>query len=233
MTDTYPISDATRLKRHPERGNHDRACVHAILDEALVCHLAFAAGAHVMAIPTVFARRGETVYVHGARANRSLDALAEGAPFSITVTLVDGLVFARSAFHHSMNYRSVVLTGTAREVTDREEKLAAMAGLIDKLSAGRHASLRPMHDWELDTTRLIAVEIEHASAKIRSGGPVESIDDVSHPVWGGVVPLRLVAGVPEPDEHVRDTTSPEIPSCLVAPTPSVAERRDRGSASDA
>jgi hypothetical protein len=214
MTDTYPISDATRLKRHPERGSYDREVVHAILDEALVCHLAYAHGANVFAMPTVFARDGETLYVHGARANRSLDALAKGAPFSVTVTLIDGIVFARSAFHHSMNYRSVVLTGRIRELDDRTEKRAAMARLIDRLSAGRDATLRPMHDWELDTTRLLAIEIEHASAKVRSGGPLESIDDVTHPVWAGVVPLRLVASAPVPDEHVREASAPAIAECF-------------------
>lgn len=210
----YPVSDATRLKRHPERGSYDRAVVHAILDEALVCHLAYAHGAHVFAMPTTFARDGETLYVHGARANRSLDALTGGAPFSVTVTLLDGLVFARSAFHHSMNYRSVVLTGRARDVADRVEKRGAMTRLVDRLSPGRDATLRPMHDWELESTRVIAIEIEHASAKVRQGGPIESLDDVAHPAWAGVVPLRLVAGAPVAEARARDATVPTLAPAL-------------------
>ncbi len=219
MTDTYPVSDVTKLKRHPERGSYDRAVVHAILDEALVCHLAYTftdprGGEHVIAMPTVFAREGETLYVHGARANRSLDVLCKGAPFSVTVTLIDGLVLARSAFHHSMNYRSVVITGRAREEDDRDAKVRAMALLVDRLSPGRNAELRAMHAWEVDVTRLIAIDIEHASAKVRSGPPLDAIDDVTHPVWAGVVPLRLTSSAPIADEHVRDAAVPPIAAQL-------------------
>ena len=221
MTDTYPLSDVTKLKRHPERGSYDRAVVHAILDEALVCHLAYVFTdarnvEHVIAMPTVFARERETLYVHGARANRSLDVLCKGAPFSVTVTLIDGLVLARSAFHHSMNYRSVVITGRAREVEDREAKVSAMARLVDRLSPERNATLRPMHAWEIDATRLIAIDIEHASAKVRSGPPLDAPDDVTDPVWAGVVPLRLVASAAIADEHVREASVPPIASQLSA-----------------
>lgn len=219
MTDTYPLSDVTKLKRHPERGSYDRAVVHAILDEALVCHLAYAftdprGTEHVIAMPTVYAREGETLYVHGARANRSLDVLCKGAPFSVTVTLIDGLVLARSAFHHSMNYRSVVMTGKAREVEDRGEKVSAMARLVDRLSPERNATLRPMHASEIDVTRMIAIDIEHASAKVRSGPPLDAPDDVTHPAWAGVVPLRLTPSAPIADEHVRDASAPALAAHL-------------------
>lgn len=229
MTDTYPLSDVTKLKRHPERGSYDRAIVHAILDEALVCHLAYVftdprGAQHVIAMPTVYAREGETLYVHGARANRSLDVLAKGAPFSVTVTLIDGLVLARSAFHHSMNYRSVVITGRAREVDDATEKRAAMSRLVERLSPGRDATLRAMHPWEVDVTRVIAIDIEHASAKVRSGPPLDAPDDVAHPVWAGVVPLRLTASEAIADEHVRDVDVPPLAPQLHEPGRLSADR---------
>ncbi|MFN9808530.1 MAG: pyridoxamine 5'-phosphate oxidase family protein [Deltaproteobacteria bacterium] len=214
MTDTYPLSEATRLKRHPERGSYDRVVVHAILDEALVCHLAYAHDAGVFAMPTVFVRDGDTLYVHGASANRSLDALIEGAPFSLTVTLIDGVVFARSAFRHSMNYRSVIILGRVREVSERHDKRAAMARLVDRLSVGRDATLRPMRDAEIDATRVLSIDIEHASAKVRNGGPVEPVDDRAHPVWAGVVPLRTVAGAPVPDGAAENFAAPPIPACF-------------------
>ena len=215
MTDAYPQSDLTRIKRHPERGSYDRAVVHAILDEALVCHLAFVAGGHVLAMPTAFVRRGETVYVHGARANRSLEGLVSGAPFSVTVTLIDGLVLARSAFHHSMNYRSVVITGAARVVEDRAEKLEAMTLLVDRLASGRSRTIRPPADWELDLTRVIAIEIEHASAKTRSGGPLDDAGDMAQPCWAGVVPLRLVASAPIAEAGTSaEHAEPVLPRCF-------------------
>ncbi|UJR83145.1 pyridoxamine 5'-phosphate oxidase family protein [Sandaracinus amylolyticus] len=216
MSDAYPISDATRIKRHPERGSYDRDVVHAILDEALLCHLACSVGQHVIAMPTTFARDGETLYVHGAIANRSLEALVGGAPFSITVTLLDGLVLARSAFHHSMNYRSVVLTGKARIVDDREEKITAMILLVDRFGRDRSRQTRAPYDWELDATKVIAVEIEHASAKTRSGGPIDDPDDMNLPYWAGVVPLQLVAAAPVPDPEAREPHPvPDVPVQLL------------------
>ncbi|AKF04317.1 pyridoxamine 5'-phosphate oxidase family protein [Sandaracinus amylolyticus] len=214
MSNVYPASDATRIKRHPERGSYDRDVVHAILDEALICHLACSTGQHVIAMPTAFARAGETIYVHGAIANRSLDGLLGGAPFSITVTLLDGLVLARSAFHHSMNYRSVVLTGKARLVEGRDEKGEAMTLLVDRMARGRSRETRAPYDWELDATKVIAVEIEHASAKIRSGGPIDDADDMKEPCWAGVVPLRLVASDPEPEADSTTRPTPDVPAQL-------------------
>lgn len=207
---------ATRstIKRHPERGSHDTEAVHAVLDAAPMGHLGFVVDGQPFVIPMLYGRIGDALYLHGSVASRLMRTVAGGVEVCLTATLVDGLVLARSAFHHSMNYRSVVLTGRVRELDERAEKRAAMARLVDRLSDGRDATLRPMHEWELDATRVLAVEIDHASAKIRSGGPLESIDDVTHPAWAGVVPLRLVAGEPTPDEHVRAAAAPTIPAFL-------------------
>jgi len=213
MTERYETTPATELRRHPERGSYDRDVVHAILDEALVCHLAYVHEGVPFSMPTAYARSGETIYVHGARANRSLAALAAGAPFSVSVMLLDGLVLARTAFHHSMNYRSVVATGSARLVTTREEKRDAMTLLVDRMAVGRSLATRMPVDWELDVTQVLAIEIAHASAKTRSGGPLDLGSDRLHPCWSGVVPVRLALGAP--------IAEPDVDPALLAPVVSL------------
>jgi nitroimidazol reductase NimA-like FMN-containing flavoprotein (pyridoxamine 5'-phosphate oxidase superfamily) len=196
-----PPSERTRVRRLPKRAAYDRATVDAILDEALVCHLAFAADGQPFAIPTAFARIGDHVYVHGATASRTLRAAA-GAPVCLTVTLIDGLVLARSAFHHSMNYRSVVVLGAAEEVTGEGERLAAMRALVDKVSPGRWADIRPPSPQELKATTILRLSLAEASAKIRSGPPIDDEEDLALPCWAGVVPLALTASAPIPDAGV-------------------------------
>jgi len=206
MTDvsagTLPVTARTRLRRLPERGVFDRAAIYRILDDAFVCHLAFAVEGQPFAIPTGYARLGDALYVHGSAASRMVRQLSAGLEVCCTVTLIDGLVLARSAFHHSVNYRSVVVLGTARLVEDREEKLAALRGFTEHVVPGRWAELRPITDQELKGTAVLALPIEEASAKVRSGPPKDDEDDLSWPVWAGVVPLVTSAGAPVPDGHV-------------------------------
>ena len=206
MTDvsagTLAVTARTRLRRLPERGVFDRAAVYRILDDAFVCHLAFAVEGQPFAIPTGYARLGDALYVHGSAASRMVRHLTAGLEVCCTVTLIDGLVLARSAFHHSVNYRSVVVLGTARLVEDREEKLAALRGFTEHVVPGRWAELRPITDQELKGTAVLALSIEEASAKVRTGPPKDDEDDLSWPVWAGVVPLVTTVSHPVPDQHV-------------------------------
>jgi nitroimidazol reductase NimA-like FMN-containing flavoprotein (pyridoxamine 5'-phosphate oxidase superfamily) len=211
---TYSPTERTTLHRRPTRGTYDRATVHAILDEALVCHLGFASDGQPFVLPTMFARDGERLFVHGAAASRMLKTLASGVPMCVTVSLFDGLVLARSAFHHSMNYRSVVVLGTAREVTDPAEKVRAMALLVDKVSPGRSQRARAPNEKEVRATQVLVVDLEEVSAKVRVGGP---IDDPDHPVWTGVVPIGLRAGSLEPSgTDASQHESPALPGALRA-----------------
>jgi hypothetical protein len=200
---TYAPTKHTTLHRIPARGSYDRATVHAILDEALVCHLGFVADDRPFVVPTTFARDGEALYVHGAAASRTLRALATGIPACVTVTLVDGLVLARSAFRHSMNYRSVVALGVAHEVLDEATKLHALALFVDKVAPGRSASARVPNEKELKATTVLEMPLEAVSAKVRTGPPNDLPEDIDWPAWAGVVPLALVAGPPVPvtDAH--------------------------------
>jgi nitroimidazol reductase NimA-like FMN-containing flavoprotein (pyridoxamine 5'-phosphate oxidase superfamily) len=195
----YEPTARTTVHRIPARGTYDRQTVHAILDEALVCHMGFAVDGQPFVIPTTFVRDGELLYVHGASASRALRSLAGGLPVCVTVTLLDGLVLARSAFHHSMNYRSVVVLGTAQEVTDPEAKTRALGLLVEKISPGRSAAARGPNEKELSATKLLSIALEEVSAKVRRGPPLDDAEDAAVPVWAGVVPLSVVAGRPEPD----------------------------------
>ena len=190
-----PPSERTRVRRLPRRAAYDRATIDAILDEALVCHLAFAVDGQPYAIPTAFARIHEHVYVHGSSASRALRA-AGGAPVCFTATLLDGLVLARSAFHHSMNYRSVVVLGEAEEVTDEAERLAAMRALVERVEPGRWAAIRPPSPQELKATTILRLALAESSAKIRTGPPIDDEEDLALPCWAGVVPLALTRGEP-------------------------------------
>jgi nitroimidazol reductase NimA-like FMN-containing flavoprotein (pyridoxamine 5'-phosphate oxidase superfamily) len=208
---TYPETPRTELHRLPARGTYDRATVHAILDEALVCHLGFVYRDQPFVIPTTFARDGETLFVHGAAASRTLKTLASGLAACVTVTLLDGLVLARTAFHHSMNYRSVVVLGTAREVTAREEKLRALSLFVDKVSPGRAAKVRAPNDKELNATSVLALALDEVSAKIRTGMPKDEEDaDAQFPVWAGVVPLDVRAAAPLPEN--ADAARYDVPA---------------------
>jgi nitroimidazol reductase NimA-like FMN-containing flavoprotein (pyridoxamine 5'-phosphate oxidase superfamily) len=195
----YEDAERSRIRRLPERGSRERARVHAILDEGLLCHVGIATKRGPVVIPTLYARDGERIYLHGSPASRLLRSLARGIPVCLTVTLVDGLVLARSAFHHSMNYRSVVVFGTAREVDDLEEKRRALRRLVEHVVPGRSAETREPNDFEERYTRVLAVEIEEASAKVREGGPKDDAPDLALPHWAGVIPLRIAPGTPEPD----------------------------------
>jgi uncharacterized protein len=193
-----------RVKREPQRGRYDRETIDAILDEALVSHLGFAVDGRPYVIPTLHARAGDVVYVHGSAASRMLRHLEGGAPVCLTVTLFDGLVLAKSVFNHSVNYRSVVVFGTATAV-DGDEKRDALHALTEQLAPGRWDEARPPSEQELKATWILALPIEEASAKVRSGGPEDDPEDRDLPVWAGVVPVHLAAGVSEYDwRRVRD-----------------------------
>jgi len=201
-SDLIAPTPRTTLRRLAGRGSYDRAVVHAILDEALVCHVAFAREGQPFVVPMIYARDGDALYLHGSTGNRTLRALAAGAEACLTVTLIDGLVLARSAFHHSVNYRSVVLYGTGTEVTDEAEREQAIRALIEHVARGRWDDIRRPSGQEMLRTLVVRLPINEASAKLRSGPPLDDEDDYALPIWAGVVPLRLTAGAAEKDSRV-------------------------------
>jgi nitroimidazol reductase NimA-like FMN-containing flavoprotein (pyridoxamine 5'-phosphate oxidase superfamily)/GNAT superfamily N-acetyltransferase len=202
------VTPRTTLKRHPERGSHDRALVNAILDEALVCHVGVVVDGAPRVLPTAHARVGDVVYMHGARANRIFGAVASGAPACVTVTLLDGIVFARTWFHHSMNYRCAVLHGAGSEVTAPDEKLAALAALVDKAAPGRTRESREPTPAELTSTLVVRFPVDEASAKVRVGPPLDSPEQLADDTWAGVLPLRLAALPAQDDVQLRDGIAP-------------------------
>ena len=204
---SIPATPRTTLRRLPDRGRFQRAEVNAILDEGLLCHVGFALEGQPFVIPTIHARVGDVLYVHGSAASRMLRTLSGGVPVCLTVTLLDGLVLARSAFHHSMNYRSVVVLGTAVEVTEAAEKDAALTAIVEHVLRGRSAQVRPPSPLELKATSVLRLPIEEASAKVRSGPPVDDAEDMTWPVWAGVLPLSLVPGAPIEDPKLM----PDMP----------------------
>ena len=204
---SIPATPRTTLRRLPDRGRFQRAEVNAILDEGLLCHVGFALEGQPFVIPTIHARVGDVLYVHGSAASRMLRTLSGGVPVCLTVTLLDGLVLARSAFHHSMNYRSVVVLGTAVEVTGAAEKDAALTAIVEHVMRGRSAQVRPPSPLELKATSVLRLPIEEASAKVRSGPPVDDAEDMTWPVWAGVLPLSLVPGAPIEDPKLM----PDMP----------------------
>jgi len=219
MSDFTP-TQRTTVRRLPKRAAYDRATVEAILDEALHCHLGFAVDGQPYVIPTIHARAADRVYVHGSAASRMLRATGAGIPVCLTVTLVDGLVFARSAFHHSMNYRSVVVLGAARAVVEPEEKLAALHAIVEHVAPGRWGTVRPPSEQELRATTVLAVPLDEVSAKLRTGPPLDDEEDYALACWAGVLPLRLAPGAPIPD--------PRLAPGIVAPA-SVTDYRRPGS----
>jgi len=194
-------TDRTRIHRLPERGNYDRATIDAILDEALICHVGFVVEGRPVVIPTIHARVGDHLYFHGSPAAGMLRTLRGGLDACVTVTLLDGLVLARSAFHSSMNYRSVVVFGKAEEVSDRDEKLRVLEALVEHVCRGRSADARGPSEMELKQTLVLRVPIDEASAKIRTGPPKDDAEDYGLPIWAGVLPLALI-----PSEAVSDNT---------------------------
>ena len=192
-----PDLPPTRLRRHPERGRYDEATVHAILDEGIVAHVGVPTAEGPVVLPMAYARVGRTLYLHGAAGNAMLRA-AEGRPVCATVTLLDGLVLARSAFHHSMNFRSVVVFAPGRPVVDADERSLALEAIVEHAVPGRTAEARPPNPSELRSTRVLALDLGHASAKVRSGPPIDDDADADWPAWAGVIPLAMVRGAPVP-----------------------------------
>jgi nitroimidazol reductase NimA-like FMN-containing flavoprotein (pyridoxamine 5'-phosphate oxidase superfamily)/RimJ/RimL family protein N-acetyltransferase len=198
----YPVTARTTPHRLAERVSYDRAAAHAILDEAYLCHLGFTAPDGPRVLPTLVARIDDTLYVHGSTGSGPMLALRHGGPVCVTVTLLDGLVLARSQFHHSANYRSVVVHGTATVVGDEAERRRAMDALVDKVAPGRSAQTRAPDAKELAATAVLAIPLAEVSVKARTGGVSEEPEDYALPYWAGVVPLHLTPGVPEPDAGV-------------------------------
>jgi len=206
---TFPQTNRTTIKRLPKRGQYERESVYSILDEGFVCHVGFAVEGQPFVIPTGYARLDDTLYIHGSQASRMLRTLANGVDVCVTVTLIDGLVLARSAFHHSMNYRSVVVFGRATVVEEKDEKLAALFSFSEHVVRGRWDDVREPTEQELKATTVLSLPLLEASAKVRTGPPLDDEEDYSLPVWAGVIPLRLVAGEP--------TNDPRLPEGIEVP----------------
>jgi len=200
-------SEKTRVRRVPSRGNYDPEIIHQILDAHFLCHVAFIQDGYPVVIPTLYGRKEDRLYLHGAASSRLLKTLAKGVPLSLSVTLVDGFVLARSAFHHSMNYRSVVLFGKGEPVPENE-KYEALKIISDHLIPGRWEEIREPNKKELKATHLIAIPIREASAKIRTGPPNDDKPDYKLDVWAGEVPLKLSAADPVPDPRLKQGLSP-------------------------
>lgn len=211
-TDTMAPSERTTVVRHRERGHYERALIHAILDEALICHVGFSVQDQPFVLPTTHARIGDRLYLHGHMANHMLKTLSGGTPVCATVTLLDGLVLARSAMHHSMNYRSVVILGRASEVTAEADKRAALEALVNHVVPGRAAQVRAPDALELRATIVLELEISEASAKVRAGPPIDAAEDYALGCWAGVLPLGLAAGAPIADPRLSPATP--VPAML-------------------
>jgi uncharacterized protein len=201
---TFPQTDRTKLKRLPKRGHFDRETVYGILDEGFMCHVGFAVDGQPYVIPTGYARVDDKLYIHGSQASRMLRSLSNGLDACVTVTIVDGLVLARSAFHHSMNYRSVLVFGHAVLVDDPKEKYEALVALSEHIVRGRWADVREPNEQEMIQTTVLCLPMEEASAKIRTGPPLDDEEDYALPMWAGIVPLKLVAGQPINDPRLPD-----------------------------
>jgi uncharacterized protein len=193
----------TRIVREPQRAVYDRDAINQILDEAFLCHIGFVADGQPYVIPTSYGRDGDVLYIHGSAASRMLRNLDQGIPVCITVTLLDGLVLARSVFNHSMNYRSVVILGTARLVEDSAEKLTALRALSEHILPHRWEDSRQPNEKELKATSVLRIPIEEFSAKVRVGPPIDDEEDYSFPTWAGVIPLETAVGTPIRDERCR------------------------------
>jgi nitroimidazol reductase NimA-like FMN-containing flavoprotein (pyridoxamine 5'-phosphate oxidase superfamily) len=197
-----PQTPRTTLKRLPQRGNYDRELINQILDEGFICHVGFAVEGQPFVIPTGYARLGDSLLIHGSQASRMLRTLGQGIDVCVTVTLIDGLVLARSAFHHSMNYRSVVVFGRAALVDDEAEKRSALRALSDHMIQGRWDDVREPNQREVQLTTVLSLPLNEASAKVRTGPPLDDEDDYDLPVWAGVIPLGLAVSEPVSDPRL-------------------------------
>jgi nitroimidazol reductase NimA-like FMN-containing flavoprotein (pyridoxamine 5'-phosphate oxidase superfamily) len=206
---TFPQTNRTNLKRLAKRGHFDYETVYSILDEGFICHVGFVVDGQPFVIPTGYARVNDKLYIHGSQASRMLRTLSDGVDACVTVTLVDGLVLARSAFHHSINYRSVVVFGSATLVTDPAEKQSALFAFSEQVVRGRWNDVREPTEAELKQTSVLCMPLAEASAKVRTGPPIDDEEDYALPVWAGVVPLKLIAGEP-----IKD---PRLPEGIEAP----------------
>ncbi|MDQ2921985.1 MAG: pyridoxamine 5'-phosphate oxidase family protein [Acidobacteriota bacterium] len=204
----FPQTERTTLKRLPKRGVYDRELVYGILDEGFICHVGFAVDGRPFVIPTGYARVDDQLYIHGSQVSRMLRTLAQGVEVCITVTLVDGLVLARSAFHHSINYRSVVIFGRASIVEQREVKLAALLAFSEHVIPGRWDEVRVPYEQELKATTVLSLPLVEVSAKVRSGPPLDDEEDYALNVWAGVIPLQVVAGEPISDPRLPEGIEP-------------------------
>jgi nitroimidazol reductase NimA-like FMN-containing flavoprotein (pyridoxamine 5'-phosphate oxidase superfamily) len=213
MSEILQITPKTKLKRLPKRGNFERAEIYRILDEGFVCHVGFAIENQPFVIPTSYARDGDRLIIHGSAASRMMRSLSAGVDVCVTVTLVDGLVLARSAFHHSMNYRSVVVFGRAAVIEEESEKSEALRLLTDHIVPDRWRAVRLPTKNELKATTVLSLSLQEASAKIRTGNPVDDEEDYQLDVWAGVVPLHVSAGAPVADERLKNGI--EIPAGLL------------------
>ena len=203
MTEDFPITAQNQVKRLPKRAHYDRATIYAILDEALICQVAFIQDGQPMVIPLLHARDEERILLHGSQSSRLMNYLASGGEVCLTATLLDGIVLARSVFHHAVNYRSVVIFGHGQAIEDPAEKLAALQIFTERLIPQRWDEARSPNDRELSATAVVGVTIESASAKVRSGEAAEEEADMDLPVWAGLLPLNLTAGTPIPDPELR------------------------------
>jgi nitroimidazol reductase NimA-like FMN-containing flavoprotein (pyridoxamine 5'-phosphate oxidase superfamily) len=211
-----PKTPRTTVTRQRDRGRYDRDTINAIVDEALICHVGFSVDGQPYVIPTTHARAGDHLYIHGSVGSRMLKNMKQGIPVCVTITLLDGLVLARSAFHHSMNYRSAVILGVAQEVTGEEEKRSAFNALVNHVVPGRSADVRAPDAQELKATSVLRLDLEEASAKVRRGPPIDAEEDYALTCWAGVLPLQLMAGHPIDDPRLEFGTP--VPSAVATYT---------------
>ena len=213
----FPKTGRNQVRRKPQRADYQKETIYQIIDEAPICHIGFVVDGQPYVIPTLHARQEDVIFLHGAPASRLLKVIETGAEVCITITLVDGIVLARSAFHHSINYRSVVLFGRGALITASDQKMAALAAITEHIAPGRWHEVRQPSRQELDATTVVAVSIVSASAKMRSGPPLDDEADYELPIWAGVLPIAQVSGTPEPDPRLQ-AGIPLSPSLLRDPT---------------
>ncbi len=204
MSEILQTTEKTKLKRLPKRGSFERETIYRILDEAFVCHIGFTVDDQPFVIPTGYARVGDDLLIHGSSASRMMRAMAWEKQICVTVTLADGLVLARSAFHHSMNYRSVVIFGAAKLISDETEKMNALKAFTEHIIPNRWSEIRPPNANELKVTTILSLPLKEASAKIRTGNPVDDDEDYTLDVWAGIIPLKISAGKPIDDAKLKD-----------------------------
>ncbi|WP_348247590.1 pyridoxamine 5'-phosphate oxidase family protein [Leptolyngbya sp. GB1-A1] len=211
-SNSLEITQRTQIKRLPQRGNYDRPLIHQILDEGLICQVGFVVEGQPFVIPTAYGRVDDRLYLHGSPASRMLRTLKQGVEMCVTVTLLDGLVLARSAFHHSMNYRSVVVFGRAEVVEDAAEKIAALKAFTEHVMPGRWSELRPATQQEIAGTLVLSLPLNEASAKVRTGPPKDDEADYELPIWAGELPLRLTPLAPVADPQL--SVNVDVPSSV-------------------